>query len=77
MKPEKGDTPSGRARVEGSCSHDHEALDLKRYHLNEPAIIDVTSYEDIPQAIEDGRLGRIIDEHTRYMKETGREIRAL
>jgi hypothetical protein len=37
----------------------------------------VTSYDDIPQAIEDDRLGRIIDEHTRYMKETGREIRAL
>jgi hypothetical protein len=44
------------------------------YHLNEPPIIDVTSYEDIIRAIDDGRLDRIIDEHTRYMKETNREI---
>jgi hypothetical protein len=47
------------------------------YHLNEPPIIDVTSYDDIIRAIEDGRLDRIIDEHIRYMKETDREIWAL
>jgi hypothetical protein len=50
------------------------ASELKWYHFNEPPIIDVTSYDDIIRAIDDGRLDRIIDEHTRYMKETGREI---
>lgn len=50
---------------------------MKRYHFNEPPIIDVTSYDDIVHAIEDGRLDRIIDEHLRYMKETDREIWAL
>jgi len=44
------------------------------YHYDEPPIIDVTSYDDIIRAIDDGRLDRIIDEHTRYMKETGCEI---
>lgn len=47
------------------------------YHLNEPPIIDVTSYDDIIRAIDDGRLDKIIDEHTRYKKETDREILAL
>ena len=40
-------------------------------HFNEPPIIDVTNYDDNVQAIEDGRLDRIIDEHLSYMKETG------
>ena len=53
------------------------ASNMKWYHYNEPAIIDVTSYDDILKAIDDGRLDRIIDEHTRYMKETDREIWAL
>jgi len=44
------------------------------YHLSEPAIIDVTSYDDIIRAIDDGRLDKIITEHTRYMKETDRNI---
>jgi hypothetical protein len=50
------------------------ASELKWYHYNEPSIIDMTSYYDIVQAIDDGRLGKIIDEHTRYMKETCCEI---
>jgi hypothetical protein len=45
--------------------------ELKWYHFNEPSIIDVTSYDDIIRSIDDGRLDRIIDEHTRYMRETG------
>jgi hypothetical protein len=51
--------------------------EMKWYHFNEPQIIDVTNFDDIIRAIEDGRLDRIIDEHTRYMKETDREIWAL
>jgi hypothetical protein len=47
------------------------------YHLNEPPIIDVTSCDDIIRAIDDGRLDRIRDEHTRYMKETDRKIWSL
>jgi hypothetical protein len=49
----------------------------KWYHLNEPPIIDVTNYDDIVRAIDDGRLDKIIDEHIRYMKETDREPWAL
>ena len=60
-----------------STSYTPAAWDMRWYHYNEPAIIDVTSYDDILQAIDDGRLDRIIDEHTRYMKETDREIWAL
>jgi len=37
-------------------------------------MIDVTSFDDITQAIADGRLDKIMDKHMRYMKETGREI---
>jgi hypothetical protein len=43
----------------------------------EPHIIDVTNYDEIVQAIDDGGLDRIIDEHLRYMKETDRESWAL
>jgi hypothetical protein len=50
---------------------------MKWYHYGEPSIIDVTSYDDALKAREDGRLERIIQEHERYMKETGREIWAL
>jgi hypothetical protein len=50
------------------------ASEMKWYHYDEPAIIDVTDYDDIIRAIEDGRLDRIIDEHTRYMKETSPAI---
>jgi len=51
--------------------------ELKWYHYGEPGIIDVTSYDDIVRAIEDGRLEKIIEEHKRYMKETGRDVWAL
>lgn len=50
---------------------------MKWYHFNERPIIDVTSYDDIMKSIEDGKLGKIMDEHTRYMKEINREIWAL
>ena len=53
------------------------ASEMKWYHFNEPPIIDVTNYDDIVQAIDDGRLDRIIDEHLRYMKETNRKNWAL
>ena len=49
----------------------------KWYHYDEPPIIDVTNYNDIIRTIDDGRLDKIIDEHTRYMKETNREIWAI
>lgn len=42
------------------------------YHWGEPGIMDVTSYEDVLNALEDGRIDRIIREHERYMEETGR-----
>ena len=32
------------------------------------------SYDDILRSIDDGRLDKIINEHKRYMKETGCEI---
>jgi hypothetical protein len=57
-----------------SISYTPGASDMKWYHFDEPSIIDVTNYDDIIRAIDDGRLDRIIDEHTRYMKETGCEI---
>jgi len=57
-----------------STTHTPPAAEMKWYHFNEPPIIDVTCYDDIIQAIEDGRLDKITEEHTRYMKETGREI---
>jgi hypothetical protein len=33
----------------------------------------VTSYDDVIKTIDDGRLERIMEEHERYMKETGYE----
>jgi hypothetical protein len=46
---------------------------LKWYHYGEASIIDVTSFDDIVKAIEDGRFDRIVEEHERYMKEARRE----
>ena len=43
--------------------------DRKWFHWDEPSIIDVTNLEDIQQAINDGRLDKIITEHERYDKE--------
>jgi hypothetical protein len=42
----------------------------KCYHWNEPSIIDVTNLEDIINAVNDGRIDKIIEEHERYKKET-------
>jgi DNA-binding LytR/AlgR family response regulator len=42
---------------------------MKRYHFGEPNITDVTSYDDIFKALNDGRLEKIIEEHKKYMKE--------
>ena len=47
--------------------------DMKWYRYDESSIIDVTSYEDILKAIEDGRLEKIIKDHKKYMEETGRK----
>jgi hypothetical protein len=49
----------------------------KWYHYGEPPIIDVSSFEDICKALDDGRLDKIVAEHKRYMKETGYEIWAI
>ncbi|NWF87758.1 hypothetical protein HXY32_08140 [Candidatus Bathyarchaeota archaeon] len=45
------------------------ASEIKWYHYGEPSIIDVTSYEDVLKAVEDGRLERIIEERVKYEKE--------
>lgn len=47
------------------------------HHWNEPSIVDVTSYEDVLRAVEDGRLDKIIRERERHTKETAHEDRAL
>ena len=43
--------------------------EMKWYHFGEPSIIDVTSYEDIIKAVEDGRLEKIIEERKKYEAE--------
>ena len=47
--------------------------EMKWYHLGEPAIINITSLDDITKATSDGRLNKITLEHERYLKETGRK----
>jgi hypothetical protein len=42
----------------------------KWYHYGEPQIIDVTSFDDIDKALDDGRFRRIVEEHEKYTKET-------
>ena len=49
---------------------------MKWYHYGEPEIINVTSLDDIVKAMEDGRFDKVVEEHERYMKETGRKIYA-
>jgi hypothetical protein len=44
--------------------------EMKWYHFNEPRILDVTNYEDIRKALNDGRLDKIAAEHERYLKES-------
>jgi len=41
------------------------------HHKDEPAIIDVTSFEDIGEAIDDGRFQKIVEMHEKWMKERG------
>jgi len=53
------------------------AEEMKWYHYDEPGIIDVTSYDDIIKAIENGRFEKIVTEHRRYLKETARETQKL
>lgn len=53
------------------------AQEMKWYHYGEPEIIDVTNYDDVLKAIDDGRLQKIMEEHKRYMKETRYEAGAL
>lgn len=43
--------------------------ELKWYHYDEPSIIDVTNYDEILKAIEDGRLKRILAEYEKHEKE--------
>jgi hypothetical protein len=45
---------------------------MKWYHFDEPSIIDVTSYEDVIKAFEDGRIKRIAEEHTKFQNEFNR-----
>ena len=52
-------------------SHSYTIFEPERkwFHWDEPGVIDVTNLEDIQQAINDGRLHKIITEHERYEKE--------
>ena len=43
--------------------------EMEWYHFDEPRIIDVTDFDDIMRARSDGRLRKIMREHSRYMKE--------
>lgn len=45
--------------------------EMKWYHYDESSIIDVTSYEGILKAIDDGRIEKIKEEYERCMRETG------
>ena len=46
-------------------------VDMEWYHFDEPGIVDVASFGDVLKAIEDGRMGKIIEVHERYMKAKG------
>jgi len=47
------------------------ACEMKWYHFDEPSVIDVTSYEDVLKATEDGRLQSVLEEFKKHEKETG------
>lgn len=47
------------------------ACEMKWYHFDEPSVIDVTSYEDVMKATEDGRLQSVLEEFKKHEKETG------
>jgi len=51
-----------------SSTHTPSSEEMKWYHYEEPDVIDVTSYEDILEAIDDGRLHKIIEEYKRYFE---------
>ncbi len=58
-------------------SHTYAPVESKWYHYDEARILDVTDFDDITKALEDGRFDRIVEEHERYMKENKHEISAL
>jgi hypothetical protein len=60
-----------------SSTHTPPRDELRWYHYDEPGILDVTSYEDLLEALDDGRMTKILEEHRKYMEETGREAWAL
>jgi len=47
---------------------------MKWYHFNEPDILDVTDLDDIMRSLDDGRFHKILEEHERYMRETGKKV---
>jgi len=51
--------------------------EMRWYHYGEPDIIDVTSYENLKDASEDGGLDEVVREHGRYMRAMGRKVGAL
>lgn len=53
----------------GSLYSEPRPKDLEWYHFGEPKMIDVTDYEDIVKALDDGRMERIVKEYARYKKE--------
>jgi hypothetical protein len=53
------------------------AIERKWYHYGESQIIDVTSFDDVCKALDDGRFDIILEEHLKYMKDMAREIWAL
>jgi hypothetical protein len=50
----------------GSSSFTPSPSDAKWYHMGEPGILDVTSRQDILDALEDGRIRRIAEERKRF-----------
>jgi hypothetical protein len=50
----------------GSSSYTPSPSDAKWYHMGEPGILDVTSRQDILEALEDGRICQIAEERKRF-----------
>lgn len=44
--------------------------ELKWYHYDETPIVDPADYDDVLRAVDDGRFGKVVEEHEAYMKET-------
>jgi carbonic anhydrase len=53
----------------GSLYSEPRPKDMKWYHFCEPRVVDVTDYDDIVKALDDGRMERIVKEYERYEKE--------